>query len=82
MCFPSPYLRSVSDLLLEQGILDTHLHVEEFVPGGVVLAQPGARPSLLAPRPAMVPALPQQGLMAPNLPQGLVLKAPPSVSIS
>jgi len=72
LCGPVAYLRAVSQLLLEQGVLDTHLRIEEFVAGGVVLALPSGRTSLLPPG----------NLVPSTFPQSLLPKAPPAVSIS
>ncbi|MRG95369.1 nitric oxide synthase oxygenase [Polyangium spumosum] len=77
LCGPIPYLRAMSQLLLEQGVLDTHLHIEEFIAGSVVVAQPGRRPSLLAP-PMSAPPVP----LSPSFPTSLLPKAPPPVAIT
>ncbi len=82
LCGPIPYLRAMSQLLLEQGVLDTHLHIEEFIAGSVVVAQPGRRPSLLAPATILPPLhLPTSHLPA-SFPASLLPKTSPPVAIT
>ncbi|WP_170229237.1 nitric oxide synthase oxygenase [Polyangium fumosum] len=82
LCGPIPYLRAMSKLLLEQGVLDTHLHIEEFIAGSVVVAQPGRRPSLLAPATLVPPAHVPPLHLPPSFPTSLLPKPPPAVDIS